>query len=138
MSGSLLLVAVAGMVTVPIALAASAMLAVSWQGRWRKLAAVPVVGVMAYFGIVLLPDWMRDSTSHNLFPFEIGLVFSPSGPYMLIVYWLHRRSGADDINRVLKCANCGTVSRPGPSRCEECGGKLVSVPSEERGPGSRS
>ena len=94
MSGTPLLVAVIGMVTVPLALAASAMFTLSWEGRWRKLAAVPVFCVMAYFGIVLLPDWMRDSTSHNLFPFEIGLLFSPSGPYMLVIYFLHRKSVA--------------------------------------------
>ena len=83
-----------GLVAVPIALVASAIAVVVFEGRrWRLAAALPLVAVTVYLAVVLVPDLVRDPTSHNLFPFEVGLYFSPAFPYMLIlatVYYMRR------------------------------------------------
>jgi len=41
-----------------------------WRGGWRIAAAVPVA-ILAFVALRLIVDTARDSTSHNLWPFEI-------------------------------------------------------------------
>jgi hypothetical protein len=65
----------------------------TWKGRrWRTLAAMPYIGVLLYGLVVLLPAWAEDKTSHNLWPFEIGMLFWPSLPYMAVLAAFHRAS----------------------------------------------
>ena len=94
-----------------------------WHGVWRKLAALPLVAVAAYFAIVLIPAWMKDPTSHNLFPFELGIYLSPTIPFMAIVFWRHRVAEAVAPVRGLQCRACGKISGPGPATCS-CGAPL--------------
>jgi hypothetical protein len=84
-----------GFFAVPIALLGAVVATIVFRGiRWRIAAVLPLVVVAAYFAVVLIPDWKRDPTSHNLFPFELGMYFWPTFPYMLILVALYRlRSG---------------------------------------------
>jgi hypothetical protein len=62
---------------------------VRWTGRWRIAAAIPIAaGVM--WALKDVVDLVRDSTSHNLLPFEflIGAFFAL--PYMLVVTLVRR------------------------------------------------
>ena len=71
---------------VPIALVGAAVAMIAFRGiAWRIAAAVPLLAVAGYFAIVLIPDWARDPTSHNLFPFELGMYFWPAFPYMVVL-----------------------------------------------------
>ena len=84
-----------GFVTVPIALVGAVVALVAFRGTvWRIAASLPLVLVASYFAAVLIPAWMRDPTSHNLFPFELGMYFWPVFPYMaalISVYLMRRR-----------------------------------------------
>jgi hypothetical protein len=108
----------------PLTLAASAFGAFTWKGRWRLLAVVPILAVVLYFAVILIPAWMNDPTSHNLFPFELGIYLSPVIPYMAVVLWLHRRAGPHGRARALKCRQCGVETPPGPATCSGCGASL--------------
>jgi len=80
-----------GFFTVPIGLVISAVAIFKLKGiGWRLAAAVPLIAVAAYFVFVLIPDWQRDPTSHNLFPFEIGMHFWLTFPYALALLFAHR------------------------------------------------
>jgi hypothetical protein len=57
----------------------------SWRGRSRVLAAVPFAAVLVYSAVVLVPDVLEDPSSHNLLPFELGIWFWPSLPYMAVI-----------------------------------------------------
>lgn len=76
----------------PATVAASVYGIYRWHGGWRKLASVPLLAVVGYFAVILIPAWMKDPTSHNLFPFELGIYLSPTIPFMAVVWWLHTRS----------------------------------------------
>lgn len=119
-----LLIVVSAFLLFPLTIVASGICTLSWQGGWRKLAAVPLLAVAAYFAVILIPAWMRDSTSHNLFPFELGIYLSPTIPYMAVVLWLHRKARPRENVRALKCRQCGAETPPGPSTCSACGASL--------------
>jgi hypothetical protein len=108
----------------PLTLFASAIGVFTWRGRWRQLAAVPLLAVAAYFAVILIPAWIKDATSHNLFPFELGIYLSPTIPYMAILVWLHRKAVPRPPMRTLKCPHCGAEIAPGPSACTACGTPL--------------
>jgi hypothetical protein len=66
-----------------------------WKGGlWRVLALLPWVAVLLYWNIVLVPDWRKDPTDHNLFPFEIGMLFWPSAVYMAVLALIRSRRGS--------------------------------------------
>ena len=83
----------------PIAFAAgmawSCWATLQWRGAWRVAAAVPLLVVRLYAILVLVPDTYADRSSHNQLPFELGLLFWPSLPYMalLAAFRLPRRRG---------------------------------------------
>lgn len=83
---------------VPIALLGSVAAVFVFKGVWWRVAGgLPLLAVAAYCAVVLIPDWARDSTSHNLFPFELGIFFWPVLPYMLVVggvYWNKHKGSA--------------------------------------------
>ena len=83
---------------VPIALIGSVAAVFVFKGTWWRIAGgLPLLAVAAYFAAVLIPDWARDSTSHNLFPFELGSFVWPALPYMLVVgavYWRRHKGTA--------------------------------------------
>ncbi len=60
---------------------------IRWSGGWRLLAAK--VGTVS-------ADLSRDPTSHNLLPFELGILVLPVPVYMLVLTVLRRarRAGA--------------------------------------------
>jgi len=108
----------------PLTIFASAICTLTWKGGWRKLAAVPLLAVAGYFAVILIPAWMKDPTSHNLFPFELGIYLSPTIPFMAVVLWLHRKANPSERLRALKCSQCGAETAPGPSTCTTCGASL--------------
>ena len=61
-----------------------------WEGRWRIAALIPFVVLVLFFA-PMIPDWIRDPTSHNLW----GLVFIPIAfllcIYSTVILVLHRR-----------------------------------------------
>ena len=61
-----------------------------WTGVWRWLALVPIAALLTYVLVVLVPDSFADSTSHNLLPFELGIYFWPSLPYMALLAAIQR------------------------------------------------
>lgn len=88
------LLGIFGFFAVPIALLAALVGLVRMRGLgWKLLAMLPILAVGSYFLFVLMPDWERDPTSHNLFPFEIGARFWPAFPYMLALVVMYRSSG---------------------------------------------
>lgn len=92
-------VALLGLLLVPLAIVGAAIAVIAFKGRWWRIAAsLPLAAVAGYFAVVLIPAWVRDPTSHNLFPFELGLFFWPAFPYMAVLaaaYWRsHRREAA--------------------------------------------
>jgi len=62
----------------------------TWRGGWRWAGAVPLIAFFAWIGIVLVPAGIKDPTSHNLWPFEVGIYLSPSLPYMAIAAGVRR------------------------------------------------
>lgn len=62
----------------------------SWPGKWRAIASAPIVAFFAYVAVFLAPNWRRDPTSHNLWPFKVGIWLSPSLPYMAVVAAIRR------------------------------------------------
>lgn len=64
-----------------------------WRGGWRITAAVPAA-VMAFVVLRIFVDTARDSTSHNLWPFEIVTWGGLSCIWMLVAALLHRFSDA--------------------------------------------
>ncbi len=118
------LIVASAFVLFPLTLFASAYSVFIWRGRWRQLAAVPLLAVAAYFAVILIPAWIKDATSHNLFPFELGIYLSPTIPYMAILIWLHRKTEPRPRVRALKCRQCGAEIAPGPSACAACGTPL--------------
>ena len=120
-----LLMVAASFVLFPLTLVASAFGTFTWKGRWRQLAAVPLLAVVLYFAVILIPAWMKDATSHNLFPFELGIDLSPTIPYMAVVWWLHRKAAPHEQVRAIKCRQCGVETTPGPSQCSGCGASLA-------------
>ena len=117
------LIVASSFVLFPATLFASAYGTATWQGAWRKLAAVPLLAVIAYFAVILIPDWITDPTSHNLFPFELGIYLSPTIVFMGIVLWRHQLAEPQAPVRELLCGECGRVTRPGPATCA-CGASL--------------
>jgi hypothetical protein len=62
-----------------------------WRGKWRWLAAAPLV----VFGIKTLGvavDMSRDTTSHNLLPFEYLSIGAIAAPYMLVIWLLRKKA----------------------------------------------
>jgi hypothetical protein len=63
---------------------------IKWRGGWRMASAIPLLVLVAFFA-PLVPDWMKDGTSHNLW----GLVFIPLSmilsAYSGVVVLLHRK-----------------------------------------------
>jgi hypothetical protein len=57
----------------------------TWGRAWRLLAAVPIAAFLLWVAVYLVPDCVEDPSSHNLWPFEAGLWFWPSLPYMVVV-----------------------------------------------------
>ena len=64
---------------------------IRWQVKWRWLASAPLV-VTILKTVSLSADLARDSTSHNLLPFEYLIIGAIATPYMLVVWLLRRRS----------------------------------------------
>ncbi len=90
-----------GFFTVPIGLVMSAIGVFKFRGlKWRVAAALPWIAIAAYFAFVLMPDWQRDPTSHNLFPFEIGMNFWLTFPYALALFLAHRAVRAPQTGQV--------------------------------------
>ena len=56
-----------------------------WQGAWRVAAAIPAA-MMTFVVLRIVFDGLRDSTSHNLLPFEILLWGSLSAGMMVLLY----------------------------------------------------
>lgn len=88
-----------GVLLVPVAVVGATIALFTFKGiGWRIAAALPLVAVAGYFAVVLIPDWIQDPTSHNLFPFELGLYLWPAFPYMAVlaaIYWRsHKREVA--------------------------------------------
>lgn len=119
-----LLMVASSFLLLPLTLVISAIGTLRWKGRWRALAAVPMLAVAAYFAVILIPAWMKDPTSHNMFPFELGIYLSPTIPYMAVVWWLHRKAAPREAVRALRCRQCGVETPPGPSQCSGCGASL--------------
>jgi hypothetical protein len=119
-----LLMVLSSFLLFPMTLCVAAYGLYAWRGGWRKLAAVPLVAVVSYFAFILIPAWAKDPTSHNLFPFELGIYLSPTIPFMLVVAVLHRRAEPAERLRALKCRQCGVESAPGPAICGRCGASL--------------
>ena len=46
----------------------------------RAIATALIVGVCAMHAIVILIDWSKDPTDHNLFPFEFVILFVTASP----------------------------------------------------------
>jgi hypothetical protein len=65
--------------------------ALTWRRAWRLLAAVPLAAFLLWVAVYLVPDWAKDPTSHNLWPFEAGFWFWPSLPYMAVVTFVRSR-----------------------------------------------
>ena len=63
------------------ALVASVVCTVRWNGRWRLLAAVPLVCLSAWAASVAL-GWPVD---HSLWPFELGIALPVILLYMLVI-----------------------------------------------------
>jgi hypothetical protein len=63
---------------------------IKWRGGWRMASAIPLLVLLAFFA-PMVPDWMKDATSHNLW----GLVFIPLSmmlsAYSGVVVLLHRK-----------------------------------------------
>ena len=57
---------------------------VFWKGRWRVAALVPAI-LMAGYCAKIGVDLNRDKTSHNLLPFEITVLYSPAGVYLIVL-----------------------------------------------------
>lgn len=64
-----------------------------WRGGWRAVAAVPAV-LMTFVVLRFIVDTARDPTSHNLWPFEIGIWGALSCVWMLIALIAHRLARA--------------------------------------------
>ena len=80
-----------GFLTLPIGLVIAAVAVFRLRGlRWKIAAALPWIGVAGYFAFVLMPDWAKDPTSHNLFPFELGVNFWLTLPYIVGLWWAYR------------------------------------------------
>ncbi len=60
-----------------------------WHGGWRMAAVVPAA-MMAFVIIRIVVDGLRDSTSHNLFPFEILTTGLLSVGMMAMLYLTHK------------------------------------------------
>ncbi|MDC8448852.1 MAG: hypothetical protein LV473_10880 [Nitrospira sp.] len=60
-----------------------------WHGAWRMAALVPAA-MMAFVIIRIVVDGLRDSTSHNLFPFEILTAGLLSLGMMAMLYLAHK------------------------------------------------
>lgn len=63
---------------------------IKWRGGWRWASAIPLI-VLAGFFAPMVPDWIKDSSSHNLW----GLIFIPLTmvltAYSGVVVLLHRK-----------------------------------------------
>jgi hypothetical protein len=57
----------------------------TWRGPARVMAAVPLVAVLLFTVLVLVPDLLEDRSSHNLLPFEVGAWLWTSLPWMALV-----------------------------------------------------
>lgn len=64
-----------------------------WRGGWRIAAALPVA-VMAFVILRIIVDTTRDSTSHNLWPFEILQAGAISAALVLLLVIARRLTGA--------------------------------------------
>jgi hypothetical protein len=60
-----------------------------WRGKWRVLAALPLVAV-GLKTLKVAADVSADRTSHNLLPFEYLILAAFIAPYMIVVWLLHR------------------------------------------------
>jgi hypothetical protein len=62
-----------------------------WHGGWKLAGTAPLAVVVLFFA-PMIPDWMKDPSSHNLW----GLVFIPVALlnliYTVVVLLLRRRS----------------------------------------------
>lgn len=63
-----------------------------WHGAWRMAAAVPAA-IMAFVVLRIVVDGLRDSTSHNLFPFEILTAGLISVGLMAVLFLAHKVFG---------------------------------------------
>jgi hypothetical protein len=70
--------------------------ALKWRGVARVFAVVPWIAAILYAALVLIPDWSKDPSSHNLLPFELGFVLWPSLPYIAVVALVRHANKAPD------------------------------------------
>jgi hypothetical protein len=72
---------------------------IKWRGGWRTASAVPLLVVAAFFA-PMIPDWVKDSSAHNLW----GLLYIPItmllSAYSGTVVLLHRKRAAEARNSV--------------------------------------
>ena len=87
--GLLMTIFIWGGLLVPLGLAVYGL--AKWRGGWRFAAAVPLIVSLLFFA-PLVPGWIHDPTSHNLW----GLAFIPVAAvlfvYSVVVIVKHRRS----------------------------------------------
>ena len=63
-----------------------------WRGAWRIAAAVPAM-MMAFVVLRLIAETSSDSTSHNLWPFEILMIGALSVAIMVVLLVSRRMAG---------------------------------------------
>lgn len=90
--GSRFLVALAGVLLSPLWLLLQLRALRDWRGGWRLLAAVPAAAVAAHL-LVIAAAVARDRTSHNLWPFELGMSVVPATALLGALALLRRRAG---------------------------------------------
>ena len=93
------LLVLVGLVGLPFSLLGAAFATLNFRGApWRIAASVPLIAVGLYFAVVLIPDWTRDRTSHNLFPLELAGYFWPAVlyvPALALAYRFSRKPAAE-------------------------------------------
>lgn len=60
-----------------------------WRGAWRLAGALPLAPAAVWL-VLFLRDVTADPTSHNLFPFEIGIGAVASIAYLGVLTLLRR------------------------------------------------
>jgi membrane-associated PAP2 superfamily phosphatase len=64
-----------------------------WKGGWRIAAGVPLAG-MCFVIVRIIVGTAIDPTSHNLWPFEIGMVAFLALAFIAVVAIARRVTGA--------------------------------------------
>lgn len=62
----------------------------AWRGWWRMVAAVPAIAVTGHASFILARV-LHDPTSHDLWPFELGMTLAAALVFIALASALRRR-----------------------------------------------